>query len=133
MDWQPKRKTCATAYRENGSKSAEEDIQRHDGYFLKNYSPDGEVARRRVRSHVQFSDWSINSDECEALISLPSVNLVTITVTESGYYTDPDGQLNLEDPTIKAEVSGDSSESVYAYLRNCLARRVASTGAPFAP
>ena len=111
-------------------KSAEADVQRHDGFFLKNYSPDGEVSRRRVRSHVRFSDWSNSPDECESLLSLSSVKLVTITVTESGYYTDPDGKLNLEDSMIKAEVSGDSSGSVYAYLRNGLAGRVNSTGAP---
>ncbi len=111
-------------------KSIEEDIKRHDGYFLKTYSPDGEVTLRRVRSHVQFSDWCLATQECEGLLSLPSVHMVTITVTESGYYTDPNGQLDLEDPTIKAEVSGNICESVYAYLRNALTKRVAETGAP---
>ena len=36
-------------------KTAEQDILNHDGYFLKTYSPDGEVSRRRVRSHVRLS------------------------------------------------------------------------------
>ncbi len=111
-------------------KLVEEDIERHDGYFLKTYTPDAEVSRRRVRSHVRFSDWSVARDECESLLSLPTVHVVTITVTESGYYTDPNGQLNYEDPTIKAEILGDACDSVYAYLRSSLARRVASTGAP---
>lgn len=111
-------------------KATKDDIELHDGYFLKNYSPDGEVSRRRVRSHVHFSDWSLDRDECESLLSQPSVNLVTITVTESGYYTDPEGQLNVEDPTIKAEIAGNSSDSVYAYLSNCLAKRVGNSGAP---
>ena len=60
-------------------KRAEKDIARHDGYFLKTYSPNGEVARRRIRSHVQFSDWSVSKCESEALLSLPSVHMVTIT------------------------------------------------------
>ncbi|NKB77448.1 MAG: mannitol dehydrogenase family protein [Gammaproteobacteria bacterium] len=111
-------------------KNAEEDIKRHDGFFLKTYSPDGEVTRRRVRSHVYFSDWSIAKQECEGLLALPSVHMVTITVTESGYYTDPNGRLDLEDPTIKAEVSGDFCESVYAYLRNALIKRIAAVDAP---
>ncbi len=111
-------------------KAAQADTLRHDGYFLKTYSPDGAVQLRRVRSHVLFADWSAMRDESEALLSLPSVHLVTITVTESGYYTDPDGQLNLDDPTIKAEVAGDKTESVYAYLRAAIAARVAATGAP---
>ena len=111
-------------------KAAEKDNKSHDGYFLKTYSADGSVELRRVRSHVKFSDWSVAPKDSEALLSLPTVHMVTITVTESGYYTDPNGNLNLDHPTIKAEVSGDLVESVYAFLRVALAKRVATTGAP---
>jgi len=111
-------------------KSAEQDTLRHNGYFLKTYSPDGEVSRRRVRSHVRFSDWSVAQEECESLLSLPSVNLVTITVTESGYYTDANGQLNLEDPIIKAEVTGEGCSSLYAYLSKALSMRAEKTAQP---
>jgi len=111
-------------------KSAEEDNNYHDGYYLKSYSSDGNVNLRRVRSHVQFADWSVAASDSEALLSLPSVHLVTITVTESGYYTDPNGNLNTQDPTIKAEISGGISESVYAYLREALTKRAAATNAP---
>jgi mannitol-1-phosphate/altronate dehydrogenase len=113
-----------------GFKAAEADIEQHDGYFVKTFSPDGAVKLRRVRSHIHFADWSAARSETEALLSRPSVHLVTITVTESGYYTDPDGNLNLADPTIKAELTGDSADSVYAYLRAAIAARVAATGAP---
>ncbi len=111
-------------------KTAVDDIERHDGYFLKSYSGDGQASLRRVRSHVMFADWSEAPSDSEALLSLPSVHLVTITVTESGYYTDPNGDLNLADPTIKAEVSGETNQSVYAYLRLAIASRIAATGAP---
>jgi len=111
-------------------KTAEKDIHLHNGYFLKTYSANGDVAIRRVRSHVKFADWTVNKSETENLLSLPSVHLVTITVTESGYYTDPDGKLNTEDATIKAELSGQSSESVYSYLTSALANRQAQTDAP---
>jgi len=111
-------------------KVAEEDNKLHDGYFLKTYSSDGSVELRRVRSHVSFSDWSVAPADSEGLLSLPTVHMVTITVTESGYYTDPNGDLNLAHPTINAEVSGNLTESVYAYLRLALAKRVATTDAP---
>lgn len=110
--------------------AAEEDDNRHDGYYLKTYSAEGTVQTRRVRSHVKFSDWCADQDDCESLLSSPSVHLVTITVTESGYYTDPKGELNREDPTIKAELSGKTAETVYAYLRKAIARRIDATGAP---
>lgn len=113
-----------------GFNAAEADINKHDGYFLKTYSAAGDVKLRRVRSHVRFSDWSSAADESEALLSLPSVKLVTITVTESGYYTDPNGALNTNDALIKAEIAGESANSVYAYLRNALAKRIETSGAP---
>jgi len=108
---------------------ASNDVTQHDGYFLKTISYDGQVELRRVRSHVHFSDWANGRSEAEGILSLPSVQLVTITVTESGYYTDPNGDLNLADPTIKAEVSGDAAQSVYGYLRAALGQRRDSTGA----
>lgn len=110
--------------------AARDDTNHNDGYYLKSHSADGKAELRRVRSHVKFSDWSTAPADSEALLSQPTVHLVTITVTESGYYTDPDGNLNLSDPTIKAEVSGEISESVYAYLREALAKRVSATNAP---
>lgn len=36
--------------------SAAQDIARFDGYFLKSISADGDVALRRVRSHIEFAD-----------------------------------------------------------------------------
>ncbi len=106
------------------------DIDRHDGYFLKSYSSEGDVDLRKVRCHVRFVDWSVDRTETEALMAQPSVHLVTITVTESGYYTDPNGKLNHADPTIKSEISGGKAESVYGYLRAALTARQASIGAP---
>ncbi|MCF2869513.1 mannitol dehydrogenase family protein [Octadecabacter sp. G9-8] len=110
--------------------AAADDIERHDGYFLKSYSSDGEVDLRRVRPHVAFEDWSIDRANTEGLLSLETVHLVTITVTESGYYTDPDGNLNLSDATIASEAKGGTAESVYGYLRAALQKRMDTIAAP---
>lgn len=107
-----------------------DDVTCHDGYFLKSYSADGDVALRRVRSHVQFSDWSNSRTRTENLLAKPSVHLVTVTVTESGYYTDPNGDLNLDDHTIKTEIAGAIATSVYGYLRAALKKRLTQTGSP---
>ena len=110
--------------------TAKADITRNDGYYLKSHSADGAVAIRMVRPHVQFADWSTAPQQTEALLSEPSVHLVTITVTESGYYTDPNGDLNTDDATIIAEKAGHAPQSVYGYLRAALGQRMASTAAP---
>lgn len=109
---------------------AARDIARNDGYFLKSYTFDGDISLRRVRPHIHFADWATAKADTEALLSKVSVHLVTVTVTESGYYTDPNGDLNVSDPTISAEVGGADAQSVYGYLRAALAGRMASTGAP---
>ncbi|SFR55185.1 D-arabinitol 4-dehydrogenase [Yoonia tamlensis] len=110
--------------------AAKADTTGHDGYFLKSISADNIVAIRRVRSHVKFVDWSIVPAEAENLLSAKSVHLVTITVTESGYYTDPNGDLNVADPLIAAEATGAQAHSVYGYLRAALRGRMQTTAAP---
>ena len=106
------------------------DTQTHDGYFLKSISAENLVALRRVRAHVAFVDWSKAAGEAEQLLSQTSVHLVTITVTESGYYTDANGDLNCADPLIADEAAGAQPHSVYGYLRAALRGRMDATGAP---
>ena len=99
------------------------------GYVVKSVAPEGEVDLSRVRSHVAFADWSSDAAEAEALLSQSSVKMVTITVTESGYYTDPHGALDLGDAVIAAEMAGGEGRSVYAYLAAALSARMQATGA----
>jgi D-arabinitol 4-dehydrogenase len=101
-----------------------------NGYLLKSVAPSGEITLSRVRSHVLFLDWTVDREETENLLAHASVNLVTITVTESGYYTDPTGNLDRSDPTIASEVDGDVGKSVYAFLANGLEARRIQLGAP---
>ncbi len=110
--------------------TAKADITRNDGYYLKSYSSDGAVTVRMVRPHIAFADWSTERKKAEALLSNPTVHLVTITVTESGYYTDPNVDLNTADATIAAEIKGRAPQSVYGYLRAALGQRMTSTAAP---
>ena len=87
------------------------------------------MLRRPSAAWQWFSDWSIDGFAAEAILSQPSVHLVTITVAESGYYTDPNGNLNTADPVIKAEAAGEKPQSVYGYLRAALAMRMQNQGA----
>ena len=101
-----------------------------NGYLLKSVAPSGETTLTRVRSHVLFSDWTVDREVTENLLARASVNLVTITVTESGYYTDPIGNLDRSDPTIASEVNGDVGKSIYAFLAKALDARRTQLGAP---
>ena len=107
-----------------------DEIARYDGYFLKSVSPDNIAQFSRIRPHIAFADWAGDKQSAEQLISLSSVKLITITVTESGYYTDPAGNLDTAHPVIAAELSGPSKQSVYAYLRAALSMRKDAINAP---
>lgn len=99
-------------------------------YVLKAIAPNGESELRTIRSHKAFVDWTMDKEKAENLLSSPDVHMVTITVTESGYYTDPTGALNPNDPLIAAEIEGRAASSVYAYLSAAIAARMANTNAP---
>jgi D-arabinitol 4-dehydrogenase len=51
-----------------------------DDYIVKTPS-----SYRMVRSHLDYIDWTKNRTIAKHMLALPSVHLVTITVTESGY------------------------------------------------
>ena len=99
-------------------------------YVLKSIATDGQVALRSVRSHVGFVDWARERAQAEALLTSDDVHMVTITVTESGYYTDPNGALNTQDALIAAEIRGEEGKSVYAYLSAALSQRMQAGGGP---
>ena len=98
------------------------------GYVAKSITPTGQEFYTRVRAHLGFHDWSTEPQTVEALLVNPDVHMLTITVTESGYYLDESGNLNADDPTIATEVSGGHKTSVYAYMMAALHRRKASAG-----
>jgi len=87
-----------------------------NGYILKSVAPRGETTLRRVRSHLSYLDWSKEAAKAVSLLAFASVHVVTISVTESGYYGDTAGWLDPEDKTIVAELAGGETRSVYAYL-----------------
>jgi len=101
-----------------------------DGYLLKTIAPSGNEAFRLVRSHCRFVDWSHEADEAESLVSLPSVHIISITVTESGYYLNDDMSLNLNDELIASEIAGEKRCSVYAFLLRGLKGRANTIDQP---
>lgn len=98
-------------------------LQASDGYVLKTRAPDGAVGHRLIRAHTTFVDWSNNAADAAALLALPSVQMVTITVTESGYSLDKRANLNTDAAEIQAEINGGMPRTIYGYLRQGLGLR----------
>jgi D-arabinitol 4-dehydrogenase len=101
-----------------------------DGYLLKTTTPEGERSFRMVRSHMDYVDWSREAERAQSLLALASVQAVTMTVTESGYYLNDDWSLNVDDPIIRAEIDDGEKHSVYAYLAAGLEKRAEALDQP---
>ncbi|MDI5979234.1 mannitol dehydrogenase family protein [Amycolatopsis magusensis] len=66
----------------------------------------------------------------DALLTDPTVTVVTLTITEKGYFRRPDGGLDAADPRISAELAGGPVHTVVGRLANALAARMRANGAP---
>ena len=59
------------------------------------------------------------------------MQILTITVSEAGYYLNGAGDLDVDHSVIQSEMNGEGQSSIFAYLANGLeARRLAGTGLP---
>ena len=101
--------------------------QHENGYLLKTVSADGVCNYHAVRAHLRFCDWSCDVT-AEELLVLPSVHIVTMTVSESGYCLDGEKKLDMKNSLLVAELAGGKAQSVYAYLRGGLRRRMQAGG-----
>ena len=106
------------------------DADAPEGYVLKTISSTGETEFQVIRSHVDFADWSSDPPRAERVLAEAGVHLVTITITESGYHLDDEGNLDTADPLIAEELSGRNPKSVYAYLSAGLRRRMQAGAGP---
>ena len=115
---------AAVNLRPEEATSFQQSSQVKDGYLVKTIDVDGTVDHRQVRSHIKYCDWSSEPDDTEQLLSNPNVHVVTITVTESGYYLDGNGDLDISGNVISQEITGEKIQSIYGYLGNALRKRM---------
>ena len=98
-------------------------ITGNGGYMLKTTDPKGVEDYRLVRAHLEFYDWASEKEAAESILAHRAAEIVTITVTESGYYLDTQGRLNTADPTIATEIKTGVPTTVYGFLMNALMQR----------
>ncbi len=121
---------AAINLRSSDSRDFARDADAPEGYVLKTISSTGEIEFQVIRSHVDFADWSRDPSRAERILAEAGVHMVTITVTESGYHLDDEGNLDTGDPLIAEELSGRNPRSVYACLSAGLGRRMRAGAGP---
>ena len=96
-------------------------LKERDGkYILKTVSSKGEKKFNEIHSIIKLLDWNENTNETESVLSNADIEVVTITISESGYYISENNRLNLSLPIIKNNIEGKEKTIIYSYLHNAL-------------
>ena len=65
-------------------------------------------------------------------MSNPETKIVSLTVTEGGYFLDGEGALNLDDPALKHDIQNpDAPQTAFGVMIAALARRKSEAAKPF--
>jgi len=95
---------------------------------------DAQIRYRIVGSHKEYLKAYGEAEKIFARLLDPKVKLVTMTVTEKGYYLGGDGTLDLDNPAIKADLENPTApKSLIGWITEGLARRKTAKMVPFIP
>jgi len=95
---------------------------------------DASIHYRVVGSHKEYLKARGQADKIFARLGDPNVKLVTSTVTEKGYYLDGRGELDLDNPAIRADLEHPAAPStLIGWVTEGLNRRKAAGMAAFVP
>lgn len=99
-------------------------------FTLETVSPEGERKHERITSISKVVLFEADLDELAQVASSPTVQIISMTVTEGGYYSMPEGGLDLRHPDIQADLNANGKPhdawTIYGALQLLLSRRLAS-------
>ena len=102
-------------------------LKDRDGkYVLKTISTSGDKEYHEIHSILNLIDWSKDKEDAENILSNPDIEVVTMTVTESGYYISENNKLNLNLEIVKNNIEKKESTIIFSYLLNALKKRMES-------
>ena len=102
-------------------------LRNRDGkYILKTISTLGDTKYKEIHSIQNLIDWSKDKEEAENALMNSNIELVTMTVTESGYYISENNQLNLTLEIVKDNIENKESTIIFSYLLRALKKRMIS-------
>jgi len=101
-------------------------LNRDGKYVLKTISTDGDTKFSKIHSIKKLIDWSIDKEKAEDTLSDPNIEIVTMTVTESGYYINEDNNLNLNLQIVKDNIQKKENSIIFSFLLAALKKRMLS-------
>jgi fructuronate reductase len=95
---------------------------------------DATIRYRVVGSHTEYLKAHGQAEKIFQRLLDPRVRLVTSTVTEKGYYLDGKGELDLNNPAVKADLQHPTApNTLVGWITEGLNRRKAAKMVPFVP
>ena len=102
-------------------------LKKRDGkYILKTISTSGDTEYHEINSIQKLIDWSKNKEDAENVLTDPNIEIVTMTVTESGYYITENNELNSNLKIVKDNIENKEHSIIFSYLLNSLKKRMNS-------
>ncbi|NHN85404.1 mannitol dehydrogenase family protein [Acetobacter musti] len=107
-------------------------FRRQDGLFsLTEFAPD---ESRTIRVIGSIVDYVSCVDGYEAIIdrlAAPEIRIVSLTITEGGYFVDSEGRFQVDDPFIAEDLKRDIPQSAFGLVTEALRRRREAGAGPF--
>ena len=102
-------------------------LKNRDGkYILKTTSTDGDTEFSEIHSINKLIDWSKDKEEAENILTDKNVEILTMTVTESGYYINEENNLNLNLDIVKDNIQQKENTIIFSFLLSALKKRMVS-------
>ncbi|MCE2563881.1 mannitol dehydrogenase family protein [Komagataeibacter sp. FNDCF1] len=100
-------------------------------YSLTECAPDAPNVVRVIGSITEYMYAPADRAATIARLADPAIRIVSMTVTEGGYYVDENGVFPLDHPVIAEDLKRDVPHSVFGLLTEALRRRRESGAGPF--
>ncbi len=100
-------------------------LKKRDGkYILKTISTDGQEEFFEIHSLKKLIDWSEQKEEAENILCDPNIEIITMTVTESGYYITENNELNVNLKIVEDNLNKKENTIIFSYLLSGLKKRM---------
>ncbi len=97
---------------------------RNGKYILKTISTEGNTRYSEIHAIKKLIDWSYQKEEAENILCNSNIEIITMTVTESGYYISENNELNLNLSIVKKNIKKEESTIIFSYLLSGLKKRM---------
>lgn len=104
---------------------------RDNDYVLKTISPTGEAHYEEICSIIETIDNVHSPLHAQSVLANPEIQLITLTISESGYHLTADSNLHLGSPCIVRDLADTGKMmTIYGYLRKSLQIRKQTINMP---